>query len=155
MPQGLLGNVPLNPSPQGQTVLKWAEYFSQKNIDGLASVMSENWTQKLMPKSLDIGDRLFTKPQSLLIVETVLRSIKSDITGTVHEWIEKGDLVVAHITFDGTSATDGPYNGDFMFWFQVKEEEDGKFRIVSLGEFLDSKFVAAYIEREKIIIPVF
>ncbi|KAI0797036.1 hypothetical protein C8Q75DRAFT_802690 [Abortiporus biennis] len=151
------GNIPETPSPRFQVVLAWLESLTKKDFNAVGSVMSESYTHKLMPRSIGIDDRLLTKEQTLAVIQFIFGSLDSEnhsITGIIHERLEVDDTVLVHLTSDGTSLTGNPYRGDFIFWFEVKEEKDGKLRLVSGKEFLDSKGATGYLETEKLAFPL-
>ncbi|KAL4247159.1 hypothetical protein ABKN59_001380 [Abortiporus biennis] len=145
MSKVLLGNIPETSSPQLQVALSWLESFVRKDFNKVASLVSESYAQKIMPRSMGIENLVFSKAQSLGLIQILLGSVDTEshtLTGTVHERVEVGDTVILHVTTDGTSVTGNPYTGDFIFWFEVKKEEDGQYRVVALKEFLDSKFMS-------------
>ncbi|KAI0797046.1 hypothetical protein C8Q75DRAFT_802700 [Abortiporus biennis] len=152
-----IGKIPSNPSPQVQTALDFVEYLAAKDFKSMESILSEDYTQIVRPKSMPLSKRPLNKTESLQVIEAIDSAMKSSHSiPTIEDLVEVGNTVIIHVSSEPAGENiqpGGPESHEFLFWFDVRQEADGKWRVLTFKEFVDSKHMLEFFVGNKVQLP--
>ncbi|TCD71777.1 hypothetical protein EIP91_003120 [Steccherinum ochraceum] len=138
-------DVTANPSSQLQAVLQWVEGMSTANFDLLDSVLADDYVHITLPTSLNIPE-LGSKEQYIQHYRGVL-PIFTAFDVAISEVIESPGRVLVHASANATTKVNVPYANEYIIIFSLAEQADGSHKLTAAKEFVDSKFVAGFMEQ--------
>ncbi|KAG6809477.1 hypothetical protein H0H92_016084 [Tricholoma furcatifolium] len=126
-------------------ITQYFEYLNTYNFDGLASLVSDNFTHEFRPTSINgMGLPVRNATQVIDWLKNLQQLIVSLNFGTPVETIVAADAVVVHVHSNGATSLGKSFPNEHLFIFHLS---GGK--ITSVKEFMDSKAVAQLGEESK------
>ncbi|KAJ7212380.1 hypothetical protein C8J57DRAFT_1380876 [Mycena rebaudengoi] len=123
----------------------WFEFVEKGDMDGLASILSDNLTHHLLPASTELPAPMespFDKTRHLDVYRGMKRTMDFYNFHPPQEVIQTADsnTIVIHRTGNGVTKKGYAYHNEYIFIFKF---EGGK--IVSIKEFIDLKAFEAVV----------
>ncbi|KAJ7919444.1 hypothetical protein B0H13DRAFT_2430232 [Mycena leptocephala] len=117
----------------------WFEFVEKGDMEGLASILSDNLTHRLLPASMQLPEAMehpFDKKRHLNVYQNMKRTMDFYNFHPPEEVIQSADsnTVVIHRTGNGVTKKGYAYHNEYIFIFKF---EGGK--IASIKEFIDVK----------------
>jgi len=130
---------------QCQHALDYITHMDSRDYQALADLLSESFTHRFLPASLNgLGIPSRNKRQFFDLLKDLEATFQRFNFQPPQEIIQSQDKVVLHLVSDGKTTSGKTYNNEYVFTFQFEGD-----KIVSVKEFLDSKYVIDVLEEEK------
>ncbi|KAF8589497.1 hypothetical protein K439DRAFT_1253540, partial [Ramaria rubella] len=139
-------NIPPDPSPELQTALKWIDGFNCWDIDQITSVLSNDYTHHILPKTLGVKSR---NKEEFREYFTGILPMFQDFKVTIHEIVEGAGKLVIHASSTATSTTGYPYANEYNLILHLVSQGEGLPKISMIKEFVDSKFAVEFFVGER------
>ncbi|KAJ7901355.1 hypothetical protein B0H13DRAFT_2515706 [Mycena leptocephala] len=126
----------------------WFEFVEKGDMDGLASILSDNLTHHLLPASMELPGSMenpLNKERHLDVYRGMKRTMDFYNFHPPEEVIQSADsnTIVIHRTGNGVTKKGHAYHNEYIFIFKF---EGGK--IVNMKEFIDVKAFEGVVAAE-------
>ncbi|KAG7444738.1 uncharacterized protein BT62DRAFT_933786 [Guyanagaster necrorhizus] len=143
---------PENASPQMQAFTAYINAVAAFDSEGVsANLDDEAFEFNLLPQAMAISK--LKKQEFVAFLQATIFGwfINSDFSVIVHEIIEAGDALTAHVQSDGVSKLGTPWNNEYILMLRfVPSKTPGELpKIGMYKEFLNSAFVRDFKTEEK------
>ncbi|KAI0792027.1 hypothetical protein C8Q75DRAFT_616201 [Abortiporus biennis] len=136
-----IGNIPSSPSPALQAVLSWMDYLTSKNFDGLSLILTEDFKHSVSPET--IGLKFEKRKEEILKLWKINTEPFQNWVYTIDDIVEAPDKIAVHAKSNADTPR-GPFANEYIFIFNLRKEDDGRWKISACREFVDSKYTAEW-----------
>jgi len=111
----------------------------------METLLDEGYLHDLLPQTLGYPQK--TKAECFPYWKGLIPWF-NDLNVTIYEIVESPLGVAIHGASTATSTTGAPYANEYMFMVRLKEQPDGKLKIIHVKEFIDSKVTLDFFPAE-------